>query len=45
MNQIPATVPAGRVRAGKATLLNRILTREHGGTYAVVVNEFDACIA
>ena len=39
MNQIPVTVLTGYL-GGKTTLLNRILTEQHGKKYAVVVNEF-----
>ena len=41
MNEIPVTVLTGYLDADKTTLLNRILTEEHGKKYAVVVNEFD----
>jgi len=39
-NIIPVTVLTGYLGAGKATLLNRILTHEHGKKVAVIVNEF-----
>src|SRR5690606_20765454 len=38
--KIPVTVLTGYLRAGKTTLLNRILTEDHGKRYAVIVNEF-----
>src|ERR1700728_1294021 len=38
--QVPVTVLNGYLRAGKTTLLNRILTETHGRKYAVVINEF-----
>src|SRR5258707_6910496 len=37
---IPVTVLTGYLRAGKTTLLNRVLSEEHGRSYAVIVNEF-----
>ncbi len=37
---IPVTVLTGYLCAGKTTLLNRILTHEHGKKVAVIVNEF-----
>jgi len=37
---VPVTVLTGYLGAGKATLLNRILTYEHGKNVAVIVNEF-----
>src|ERR1700722_9996672 len=39
-NLIPVTVLTGYLVAGKTTLLNRILTENHGGKYAVIINEF-----
>ena len=38
--QIPVTVLTGYLGTGKTTLLNRILTENHGKRYAVIVNEF-----
>ena len=38
--KIPVTVLTGYLGAGKATLLNRILSEPHGKKYAVIVNEF-----
>ena len=38
--QVPVTVLTGYLGAGKNTLLNRILTEDHGKRYAVIVNEF-----
>ena len=39
-SQVPVTVLTGFLGAGKPTLLNRILTEQHGRKYAVIVNEF-----
>ena len=38
--KIPVTVLTGYLDAGKTTLLNRILSENHGKKYAVIVNEF-----
>ncbi|MBF0622010.1 MAG: GTP-binding protein [Magnetococcales bacterium] len=40
MSRTPVTVLTGYLGTGKTTLLNRILTEEHGKKYAVIVNEF-----
>ncbi|HYF06448.1 MAG TPA: GTP-binding protein [Acetobacteraceae bacterium] len=37
---VPVTVLTGYLGASKTTLLNRILTEDHGRKYAVVINEF-----
>ncbi|GAB2897640.1 GTP-binding protein [Paraburkholderia jirisanensis] len=37
---IPITVLTGYLGTGKTTLLNRILSEDHGNKYAVIVNEF-----
>lgn len=37
---IPVTVLTGYLGVGKTTLLNRILSEDHGRKYAVIVNEF-----
>jgi G3E family GTPase len=39
-SQIPVTVLTGYLGAGKTTLINRILSENHGKKYAVVINEF-----
>ncbi len=39
-NRIPATVVTGFLGSGKTTLINRILTEQHGKKLAVIVNEF-----
>ncbi len=38
--KVPVTVITGYLGAGKTTLMNRILSDQHGKKYAVVVNEF-----
>src|ERR1044072_1803233 len=38
--KIPVTVLTGYLGTSKATLLNRVLTENHGKKYAVIVNEF-----
>ena len=38
--KVPVTVLTGHLGAGRTTLLNRILTGQHGRKYAVIVNEF-----
>jgi G3E family GTPase len=38
--QVPVTVLTGYLGTGKTTLLNRVLTEQHGKRYAVIVNEF-----
>ena len=37
---VPVTVITGYLGVGKTTLLNHILTHEHGKKVAVIVNEF-----
>ena len=39
-NRIPVTVPTGYLGSGKTTLINRILTENHGQRIAVIENEF-----
>lgn len=39
-NQIPVTVLTGFLGAGKTTLMNRLLTEQHGKRIAVIENEF-----
>lgn len=39
-NAIPATVVTGFLGSGKTTLINRILSEQHGKKIAVIVNEF-----
>ncbi len=38
-NKIPVTILTGFVDSGKTTLLNRILSEEHGLRIAVIENE------
>ena len=38
--RVPVTVLTGYLGAGKTTLVNRILSEDHGRRYAVIVNEF-----
>lgn len=38
--RVPATVITGFLGSGKTTLINRILTEQHGRKIAVIVNEF-----
>jgi len=38
--RVPVTVITGYLGAGKTTLMNRILSEQHGKRYAVIVNEF-----
>lgn len=40
MLPVPVTVLTGYLGVGKTTLLNRVLTENHGKRYAVIVNEF-----
>ena len=43
--EIPLTVIGGYLGAGKTTLINHILTADHGLRVAVVVNDFgDWCL-
>lgn len=39
-HRIPATVVTGFLGSGKTTLINRILSEQHGKKLAVIVNEF-----
>src|ERR1700752_2511758 len=39
-NLIPVTILTGFLGAGKTTLVNRILTEQHGEKIAVIENEF-----
>ena len=41
-DRIPATVITGFLGSGKTTLVNRILSEQHGKKIAVIVNEFGA---
>uniref|UniRef100_I2Q0N2 Putative GTPase, G3E family n=1 Tax=Desulfovibrio sp. U5L TaxID=596152 RepID=I2Q0N2_9BACT len=40
MHSIPVTVLTGFLGAGKTTLVNRVLSEDHGRKFAVIVNEF-----
>jgi G3E family GTPase len=40
MNRTPVTVLTGFLGAGKTTLMNRVLTEQHGQRLAVIENEF-----
>ncbi|MFU2210042.1 CobW family GTP-binding protein [Solidesulfovibrio sp. C21] len=40
MRSIPVTVLTGFLGTGKTTLLNRVLSENHGRRFAVIVNEF-----
>src|SRR5665213_2137021 len=40
IQRTPVTVLTGYLGAGQTTLLNSILTEDHGRRYAVIVNEF-----
>ncbi len=40
MKKIPVTVITGFLGSGKTTLINRILTEEHGIRFAIIENEF-----
>ena len=37
---VPITVVTGFLGSGKTTLMNRILTEDHGKKIAVIINEF-----
>ena len=38
--RVPVTVVTGFLGSGKTTLINRILSEQHGRKIAVIVNEF-----
>ena len=38
--KVPVTIITGFLGAGKTTLVNRILTEQHGKKLAVIENEF-----
>ncbi len=40
MSKIPVTVLTGYLGSGKTTVLNHVLTRQHGKHIAVIINEF-----
>lgn len=42
MNRLPLTVISGYLGAGKTTLINRLLTEDHGLRLMVLVNDFGA---
>ena len=42
MAQLPLTVIAGYLGAGKTTLINRLLAEDHGLRLVVLVNDFGA---
>lgn len=42
LTRVPVTVITGYLGSGKTTLINRILTEEHGQRIAVIENEFGA---
>jgi G3E family GTPase len=39
-SKVPVTIITGFLGAGKTTLINRILTEQHGKKLAVIENEF-----
>ena len=41
--QVPVTIVTGFLGAGKTTLINHVLTANHGKRVAVIENEFGAC--
>ena len=44
--KVPVTIITGFLGAGKTTLVNRILTEQHGKKLAVIENEFGkTCIS
>lgn len=42
MNRLPVTIISGYLGAGKTTLINRLLTEDHGLKLTVIVNDFGA---